>query len=168
MTGRDEALGICKLLKKGEPGAGPGLARAMTISDALGERMEIKWKAAKAWDTQWGVLGELDIWVTATVRVRVPSKFPRPVSCIPTKLRAELFSTALQTPSPGSASRHTRLGKTGPCLFWKGDGGLPPACHIRHCPDTWHQQWSGSKCLSWILTSHPHLMLNCIPKHLRE
>lgn len=51
--------------------------------------------------------------------------FPHPVSSVPTKLRAEHFSTALQTPSPGSASRHTRLGKTDPHLVWKGDGGLP-------------------------------------------
>lgn len=73
MTGRDEAHGICKSLKKEEPAAGPGLAGALTFSDAPGERVEIKWKAAKARDTQQGVLGELDIWVTATVQVRAAS-----------------------------------------------------------------------------------------------
>lgn len=67
--------------------------------------------------------------------------FPHPVSSVPTKLRAEHFSTALQTPSPGSASRHTRLGKTDPRPVWKGDGDLPAACCIRHCPDPQHWQW---------------------------
>lgn len=45
MTGRDEAHGIGKSLKKAEPAAGLGLAGAPTISDALGGRMEMKWKA---------------------------------------------------------------------------------------------------------------------------
>lgn len=91
--------------------------------------------------------------------------FPAPVSCIPTKLRADLVSTALQTLSPGSASRHTRLGRTDPCLVWKGDGGLPPTGHRRHCPDTRRRRWSGSKRLPWLPASRPRLTPSSIPRH---
>lgn len=51
MTGRDEAHGICESLEKGASSRS-GLARAVTISGAPGERVEMKWKAAKAQETQ--------------------------------------------------------------------------------------------------------------------
>lgn len=159
--------GICKSLKKGEAAAGLGLVGAMAISDVLGERMEIKWKAAKARDTLRGVLGELDGYLGDS-HCTGEDTFSHPVSLVPTKLRAELFSTALQTPSPGSASRRTRLGEADPYLLWKGDGGLPPACRARHCPHTRHRRRSGAKRLPWILPSRPHLMLSSIPRHPRE
>lgn len=67
------------------------------------------------------------------------SIFPHPVSCVPTELRAEFFPTALQTPSPSLASRHTRPGEADPCLASTSDRALPSTCHARHCPDMWHQ-----------------------------
>lgn len=42
--------------------------------------------------------------------------FPGLVLCVPNKLRADLVSTALQTPSPGSMSGHAGLGKRDPRL----------------------------------------------------
>lgn len=89
------------------------------------------------------------------------SIFPPPALCVPTKLRAELFPAALQTPSPGLASRHTRAGETDPCLAWTGDRALPPTCHARHCPDMWHWPRPGFKCLSWTLTSPGPTMNSC-------
>lgn len=115
MTGRDEARGICSSVKEGEPAAGLGLAGAVTVSDALGERMEIKRRAAKAWDTGWGTLGELDIWVTATVRVRAPSLALSRASP-PTESRTFLHSLSDTKPWLGVQAHQTWEERPLPCL----------------------------------------------------
>lgn len=105
MTGRDEAHGICASLEKGASSRS-GLAGAVTVSDAPGERVEIKRKAAEAQDTRRaGGPRPLGDSLCAG-----EGAFPGPVSSIPTELRAA------PVPADTSVSRHTSLETSWPHL----------------------------------------------------